>query len=196
MSTLDDVNITPVQRGDQSRGLVIPETGGLADAVGGHGRGDDPTGDRGDVLAGSHGGVSAGAPAGTLAPGKHKHARVILDNDEVSSDEGEPLQKRMRQLSGVAGPSGSGPAPAAPSAAATAAAAADQEAADKRAAEEAMVSRAAEKVAADKSTMGEAVVMRAAVRATGDSPAPGMAPSLVVGTKRVATPSGSSPPTK
>jgi hypothetical protein len=126
MSTLDDVNITPVQRGDQSRGVVIPGTGGLADAVGGHGRGDGPTGDRGDVPAGSHGGVLAGAPAGTPAPGKHKHARVILDDDEVSSDEGEPLQKRMRQLSGVAGPSGSGPAPAAPGAAPTAAAAADQ----------------------------------------------------------------------
>jgi hypothetical protein len=144
------------------------------------------------------------------APGKGKHARVILHDDEVSSDEDEPLQKRLRQLFRVAGLSGSGPTPAAPDVVA----AVDKEVMDQkvaeevamaRAAEEAAVARAAEeaaekvvadKEAADKSTSGEVAVKGAAVGAVGNSPAPDMAPSLVARTKRAATPSGSTPPAK
>jgi hypothetical protein len=69
-------------------------------------------------------------------------------------------------------------------------AAADEEATVKRAAKEAMVKRAAVKAAAD-----EEVADKTADEAMGavrDSPAPGQAPS-VVGTKRAAAPSGSTP---
>jgi hypothetical protein len=38
MPTLDDVDITLVQRSDQSHGVVIPRAGGLVSAAGGHGR--------------------------------------------------------------------------------------------------------------------------------------------------------------
>jgi hypothetical protein len=61
MPTLDDVDIAPVQRGDLSRGVVIPGPGGLGGAVGGRGQGSGPaggrpTGDRGGGPAGSRGG--------------------------------------------------------------------------------------------------------------------------------------------
>jgi hypothetical protein len=39
MPTLDDVDIAPVQRGDQSHGVVIPRPGGPSGAAGGHGHG-------------------------------------------------------------------------------------------------------------------------------------------------------------
>jgi hypothetical protein len=42
MPMLDDVDIAPVQRGDQSHGVVIPGLGGLGGAAGGHGRGGGP----------------------------------------------------------------------------------------------------------------------------------------------------------
>jgi hypothetical protein len=44
MPTLDDVDITPVQRGDQSHDVVIPGSGGLGGAAGGHGHGGVPVG--------------------------------------------------------------------------------------------------------------------------------------------------------
>jgi hypothetical protein len=112
MPTLDDVNIAPVQRGDQSRGVVIPGPGGPGGAAGGHSHGcvplgGGPAGSRSGGPAGSRSGAPAGGRGGaaggssTTAPGKGKQTRVILDDDEVSSDEDEPLQKRMRQLSGA-----------------------------------------------------------------------------------------------
>jgi hypothetical protein len=42
MPMLDDIDIAPLQRGDQSRGVVIPGLGGLGGAAGGHGRGGGP----------------------------------------------------------------------------------------------------------------------------------------------------------
>jgi hypothetical protein len=87
---------------------------------------------------------------------------------------------------------------------------ADKDATDQKAAEEAMVARATreatvaraaekavtDKEATDRSTAGEVAVKEAAVGAAEDSPAPGMTPSLVEGTKRAATPSGSTPSAK
>jgi hypothetical protein len=129
MPTLDDIDITLVQRGDQSRNVVIPRAGGPTGAVGGHGWGGGPTGGHGGVSADNHGGVLVGGPTGgsgpAPSPGKGKQARVVLDDDVVSSDVDEPLQKRRRRLSGAVGPSGSRPAPAAPGAIATMAVAAD-----------------------------------------------------------------------
>jgi hypothetical protein len=63
--------------------------------------------------------------------------RVILDDDEVSSDEDEPLQKQLRQLSSAG------------LAVLDEAAAADKEAMDKRAAKEATTKRAAEERAVE-----------------------------------------------
>jgi hypothetical protein len=102
--TLDDVDIAPVQRGDQSRGVVIPGPGGPGGAAGGHSRGGGPLAGHGDIpagggLAGSRSGAPVddrgGGPASGFgpapAPGKGKQERVVLDDDEVSSDEDEPL---------------------------------------------------------------------------------------------------------
>jgi hypothetical protein len=44
MPTLDNVDIAPVQRGDQSRGVVIPRLSGPGGAASGHGHGGIPTG--------------------------------------------------------------------------------------------------------------------------------------------------------
>jgi hypothetical protein len=104
MPTMDDVDIAPVQRGDQSRNVVIPRLGGPGGATGGHGRGGGPpAGCEGIPVGGGLTGSRSGAPAGgrggdtfsssATAPGKGKQTRVILDDDEVSSDEDEPLQK-------------------------------------------------------------------------------------------------------
>jgi uncharacterized membrane protein YgcG len=65
MPTLDDVDLASVQRGDQSRGVVIPRASSLVSAAGGKGRGGGPVGGRGGVPAsggstGGRGGVSAG----------------------------------------------------------------------------------------------------------------------------------------
>jgi hypothetical protein len=193
--------------------VVINGADGLAHAAGDHGQDGGPVGGCGGIpasggLAEGRGGVSAGGwgggPGGgsgpAPAPGKGKQARVVLDDDEVSSDEDKPLQKQLQWLSDAVGPSGRGPAPAAPYAVAMMAAAADKEATDKRATEEAAVTRAAEeamekavanKEATNKSTADEAAVKGAAIGAVRDSPAPGQVPSIVLGTKRAAAPSGS-----
>jgi hypothetical protein len=151
MPTLDDVDIALVQRGDQSCGMVIPKVGGLAGAAGGHSYGGGPAGGLGGVPtsggpADDRGGVSAGNRGGgpIAATSKGKQARVVLDDDEVSSDEDEPLQKCLRWLSGAAGSSGSRPNPIAPHAAAATATTADQEAA-----EEAATATAADQEATD-----------------------------------------------
>jgi hypothetical protein len=106
MPTLNDVDIAPVQRADQSRSMVIPRPGGLGGIAGGHSRGGGPSaGHRGVPVGGGAAGSRSGAsaPAGgrggdptsgsiaASAPGKGKQARVVLDDDEVSSDEDEPL---------------------------------------------------------------------------------------------------------
>jgi hypothetical protein len=105
---------------------------------------------------------------------------VILDDNEVSSDEDEPLQKRRRQFPGDR--------PAVRDEAATMTSTADKEATNKRAVEEATEEAAAAEEAAGK-TVGEGA------GATGGSPAPGQVPS-VAGAKRAASPSGSTPPAK
>jgi hypothetical protein len=110
-------------------------------AAGGHNCGGGPPAGRGGVpagggLAGHRSGAPAGGRGGGLAggsnpapaPGKGKQARVVLDDDEVSSDEDEPLQKRLWQLSSAG--------PAVPDEAAMTMVAADKEATVKMAAEE------------------------------------------------------------
>jgi hypothetical protein len=82
MPTLDDVDITGVQRGDLSRGGTIP--------------GSTVTGGRGGTTGGGRGGrgpEGSGSPssASALGRGKGVSARVIHDDDEVSSDMDEPL---------------------------------------------------------------------------------------------------------
>jgi hypothetical protein len=70
MPTLDDVDIAPVQRGDQSHGVVIPRASGLVGVAGGRGRGwgGGPAGSRGIPAGGDHGdiptGDHGGAPTG------------------------------------------------------------------------------------------------------------------------------------
>jgi hypothetical protein len=64
MRTLDDVNIAPVQRGDQSRGVVIPRAGGLVSVASGHGRGSGTEGGGGVPAGGGRGGVPAGDRGG------------------------------------------------------------------------------------------------------------------------------------
>jgi hypothetical protein len=56
--------------------------------------GRSPAGSRSGAPVGSRGCAAGGSSA--AAPGKGKQTRVILDDDEVSSDEDEPLQKRLR----------------------------------------------------------------------------------------------------
>jgi hypothetical protein len=126
--------------------------------------------------------IEEAAPLAVLALGKGKQARVILDDDEVSSDEDEPLQKWLRQLFGA------GTAAASSTAATTASA--DKEAAAKRVAQEAMA-RGTTEEATVKAAADEEVIGKIADEATGavrDSPAPGQAPS-VAGAKRAVTPS-------
>jgi hypothetical protein len=71
MPSMDDVGISPIQRGDQSCGVQIP---GI-DVTGGHG-----------------GAVPTPAPN----KGKGKVVRVVHSDDEVSSDDDVSLQRRMR----------------------------------------------------------------------------------------------------
>jgi hypothetical protein len=97
--------------------------------------------------------------------------RVVHDDDEVSSDEDELLQARLRSLFPASRSSSLGTA----SPVVVAVEAAGAEAAmDRRATEE----------AATKEAAGEG------------SSVPGQVPSSAAGAKRVATPSGSSPPAK
>jgi hypothetical protein len=203
MPTLDDVDIAPGQRDDQSRGVVIPGPSGPSGVTGGHGCGGAPPVGRGGIpvgggLAGSRsgapavgrGGGSAGGSSAALAPGKDKQTRVILDDDEVLSDEDEPLQKRLRQHSGI------GSAVLDEAAATTAVAdkeAADKRAAAKRATEERAMEEAAVKAAAAEEAAGKTA--DEAARAARGSSAPGQVP-LVAGAKRAAAPRGSTPPAK
>jgi hypothetical protein len=73
---------------------------------------------------------------------------VILDDDEVSSDEDEPLQMRLRSSSTVSG--SSGPASTTVDVMVAARATTDKEATDKRATKEATVKEAADKEVIDK----------------------------------------------
>jgi hypothetical protein len=133
---------------------------------------------------------------------------VVLDDDEISSDEDVPLQKRLWLSSAIGGSRGSAPAVADVVTAmkdtadkeatdkmatekATVKVATDKEATDKRAAEEAAVKEVAGKEAADKRTAEEAMMKEAVVGAARDSSALGQVPSSVAGTKRAAVPSGS-----
>jgi hypothetical protein len=85
----------------------MPGLDGLGGAAGGHNRGGGPPVGCGSVPAGSHSGTPAGGRGGSLvggsspgpAPGKGKQARVVLDDDEVSSNEDEHVQKQLRQHS-------------------------------------------------------------------------------------------------
>jgi hypothetical protein len=212
MPTLDDVDIAPVQRGDQSRGVVIPGSDGTGGVTGGHSHGGvpaggGPAGGRSGASAGGQGGTTGSSSAAAL--GKGKQTCVILDDDEVSSNEDEPLQKRLWQLSG-AGPAVRDEAAADKwvaeeatmkrSVEEAAAKQAVEEAATKRAVEEAVVKA----VAAEEATVKRAIVERAAEEATakaaaveaigaaGGSPAPSQAPPTA-GAKRSAAPSGSTP---
>jgi hypothetical protein len=105
----------------------------------------------------------AGAVARYATVAASRQARVVVDDDEVSSNEDEPLQKRFQWLSRAEGLSGSGPTPIVPDEATVT----NKEAVNKRAAEEAAVMRAAkeagekaavDKKAADKRTADEAAV--------------------------------------
>jgi hypothetical protein len=82
MPTLDNIDIAVVQRGDLSRGVTIP--------------GATVTGGRGDITSGGRGGRGrggSGSPSSAPALGKGKgvSVQVVHDDDEVSSDEDEPL---------------------------------------------------------------------------------------------------------
>jgi hypothetical protein len=179
MPMLGDVDIALVQRGDRSRGVVIPGPDGLVSVAGGHGWGV-PTGGRGggrgDVPAGSRGGVptggQGGGPASAPSKVKDKHAHVVLGDDEVSSDEDDPLQKPLRLSSGVDWSSGS--APVASDVAVATKVVVDKEDADKRAVEEATVKAAADMEVTDKRAAEEAAVKEMAVGVAEDSSAPAM----------------------
>jgi hypothetical protein len=67
MPTLDNVNIAPVQRGDLSRGMVIPGSDSLSGATGGRGQGGGPARGRGGISADGRGG---GPASGGLAGGR------------------------------------------------------------------------------------------------------------------------------
>jgi hypothetical protein len=89
MPTLDDVDIAPVQRGDQSHGVVIPGLDGLGDAAGGHGRGGGPPAGRGGISvgggpAGSHSGAPVGG-RGDAAGGSSAAPAPARANRRVSS---------------------------------------------------------------------------------------------------------------
>jgi hypothetical protein len=162
MPTLDDVDIAVVQRGDLSRGVTIP--------------GVTITGGRGGTTDGGRGGRGPGglgSPSSTPAPGKGKGVsmRVIHDDDEVSSDEDEPLQVQLRSRFPAGGSRSLGTAsPIAAAAGATGA----EGPSDRRAAAEV-----------------------AAIEVAGEgSLVPGQAPSSAAGAKRAAAPRCSSPPAK
>jgi hypothetical protein len=120
-----------------------------------------------------------------VAPDKGKQARVVLDDDEISSDEDERLQKWLWQLSSTG--------PAMLDEAAVMTTVADKEAAAKRAAEQRVVEEVAAKAVAVEDVVGKTT--DEAARAAGGSPAPSQATS-VAGVKRAAAPSGSTPPAK
>jgi pyruvate/2-oxoglutarate dehydrogenase complex dihydrolipoamide acyltransferase (E2) component len=153
--------------------VVIPGLGGLGGAAGGHG----PPADRG------------GVPTGSGPAGSRKQACVILDDDDVSSDEDEPLQKRLRQLSGA------GPTVLNEAAATTAVA--DKEAVNKRAAEEAAAKRDAEERAVEEAAMKAATTEEVVGKTTDEAAGAAGGSSLSVAeAKRVVAPSGSTPSAK
>jgi hypothetical protein len=91
MPTLDDVDITPAQRGDQSRGVVILGPGGPGSAAGGHGHGGilvggGPAGSRGGASAGCRGGTTGGSSA--VAPSKGKQMCVAPGGRGGRDEEG------------------------------------------------------------------------------------------------------------
>jgi hypothetical protein len=187
MPTLDDVDIAVVQRGDLSRGVTIPGTT-VTGGRGGRPAGGGPAGSRG---RGGSGGPSS-APA--LGKGKGVSAWVIHDDDEVSSDEDEPLRARLRSLFPAGGSSSRGTAT--PGVAVAAKAAGAEAATVQRAAEEVAVKEAVDRMASDKGSTAEVATKETLVGAAEGPPAPGQAPPSAVGAKRAATPSGSSPPAK
>jgi hypothetical protein len=145
--------------------------------------------------------------------GKEKQVRVVIDDDEVASDEDVPLYKWLLLSSTIGGSSGSALAVADVAAVMKAAAdkeatdkrvveeaagkvVVDKEAANKRAAEEATVNVVADREAADKRAAEEAATKEAAVGATGDSSAPGQVPSSAESAKRAAVLSSSAPSAK
>jgi hypothetical protein len=73
LPTLDEIGIAARQKGDESQGVQIPGA---------------------DVAYGS------GAPSDSLdlGKGKGKAATPVRSDDEVSSDDGHPLQRRRRLL--------------------------------------------------------------------------------------------------
>jgi hypothetical protein len=162
MPTLDDVDIAVVQRGDLSRGVTIPGvtvTGGRSGTTGGGRGGRGPGG--------------SGCPSSTPAPGKGKgvSTRVVHDDDEVSSDEDEPLQVRLRSRFPTGGSSSLGTA--------------------------SPVVAVAGAVGAEGPSDRRAAAVATATEVAGEgSPVPGQAPSSAAGAKRAAAPSGSSPPAK
>jgi hypothetical protein len=98
-------------------------------------------------------------------------AHVVLDDDEVSFDEDETLQKRLRQLFGAG--------PAMPDEEVATMAAADSEATDRWPMEEATTKRAAEERAIEEAVVNAAAAEEVAgntvdevVGAAGGSPAP------------------------
>jgi hypothetical protein len=131
--------------------------------------------------------------------------RVLLDDDEVSSDDDAPLQKRLRLSSDAGGSSGS--TPSVPDVAAAMKVTTDREATDRRATEEATVKVAVDKEATDKRAAKEVMVKEVVDKeatdkrateeaAVKDSSATSQAPSSAVGTKGAAVPSGSNPSAK
>jgi hypothetical protein len=88
MPTLDNVDIAPVQRADQSRRVVILRLGrggGLPAGRGGVPVGGGAAGSRSGAPAGGRGGTAGGSSTAPT-PDKGKQTRVVLDDDEVSSD--------------------------------------------------------------------------------------------------------------
>jgi hypothetical protein len=73
LRTLDNIDIAVLQKGDESRGVQIPETD-VADGLGGVSSGPNPS------------------------KGKGKATAPICSDDEVSLDDDEPLQRRRRLL--------------------------------------------------------------------------------------------------
>jgi hypothetical protein len=65
MPMLDDVDIAPVQRGDESHGVVTPRPSGPGGTAGGHNRGGSPPAGRGGVPVGDGpAGSCSDAPTG------------------------------------------------------------------------------------------------------------------------------------
>jgi hypothetical protein len=162
MPMLDDVGIAMVQRGDLSRDVTIPG------ATVTSGRGGTTDGDRG-----GRGPRGSGSPSSAPALGKGKgvSTRVTHDDDEVSFDEDEPLQVRLRSQFPAGGSSSLGTA--------------------------SPVVVAAEATGAEAATYRRAAEEAAAEEAAGEgSSVPGQVPSSAAGAKRAATSNGSSPPAK